>query len=230
MTKDNKKLLLYLGIIFISVLLAYKLPQHSHSIIEHIIPPIKSSNNGSVFYPSSIFILILFIISIAGLSNLERFKDKSKFLIFIVVLVVIIPLMKWTLDFTRTNYHWIKGDGLRTIDIEKSNISLSGSDSKVVINVRLELKDYSRNRNEFKIRVYLPDSLSAYTGQEFYDLEDTYITHGRRNISSIEEDIVIKPISNNEKEQLFSSRWYREDIEYELYNNEEKIKIVQPGF
>lgn len=172
MDKDNKNLLKYLGIVFIAVLLTHKLPHNSYSIIEYIIPPIPIRNNNSVIYLSGLVPLILFVVGIKGLFKLERFKGKSKLLVFIAVIVIVIPLMRWTLDFSRTNYHWIKDDGLRAIDIENSNISLSGSDSKTTVKVNMELKDYSRKQNKFKITIYLPESLNSYTGKEFYEFEN----------------------------------------------------------
>ncbi|MDY0237034.1 MAG: hypothetical protein RBR71_13495 [Gudongella sp.] len=227
MSKENRKLIQYLGIIFIAVLLTYKLPHDSYSIIQYIIPPIKI-NNGAI-YLSGIVLLILFIIGIKGLFKLERFADKSKLLIVITVILIIIPLIRWTLDFSRTNYHWIKGDGLEAIDIKESNIRLSSTDDKMTIIISLELKDYGRKQNKFKIRVYLPESLKVYTGKEYYDLESYYYTHGGRNISKIQESIIIKLSNNYEEIQLFDSKWHWEDLEFELYNNEENIKIVQHG-
>ncbi|MGO1469222.1 MAG: hypothetical protein ACTHW2_04290 [Tissierella sp.] len=230
MNKDNKNLLKYLGILFLTVLLTYKLPHDSYSIIEYIIPPIKTKGGG-VFYLSGIVPLILFIIGVKGLFKLERFEDNSKLLLFFVTIIIVIPLMKWTIDVSRTNYHWIKDDGLKSIEIEESSISLTGSDDEIVMNVSLELKDYSRSRNEFKIRVYLPENLKEHTGKRFYDLENYYITHnGRRNTSTIEEDIAIKSINGEEEaERLFDSNWYLEDMKYELYNNEEKVEFIQHG-
>lgn len=226
MSKDNKKLLKYLGIIFIAVLLTYKLPKDSYSIIQYIIPPIRSRNG--VIYLSWLVPLILFIVGIKGLFKLERFAEKNKLLVFITVIIIIIPLMRWTLDFSRTNYHWIRNDGLRAIDIEESNISLTGTDNKMIMNVTLELKDYSRNHNKFKIRVYLPKSLSSYTDKEFYEFENYYFTYGNRNITNIQEDIVFE-LNSNKTNELFDSTWFWEDVEYELYNNEERIKIIQHG-
>lgn len=226
MDKDNKNLLKYLGIVFIAVLLTHKLPHNSYSIIEYIIPPIR--NNNSVIYLSGLVPLILFVVGIKGLFKLERFKGKSKLLVFIAVIVIVIPLMRWTLDFSRTNYHWIKDDGLRAIDIENSNISLSGSDSKTTVKVNMELKDYSRKQNKFKIRIYLPESLNSYTGKEFYEFENYYFTHGNRNITNIEEEIILK-LDKENTDKLFQSKWYWENVEYELYNDEEAIKIIQHG-
>lgn len=226
MDKDNKKLLKYLGIVFIAVLLTHKLPHKSYSIIEYIIPPIR--NNNSVIYLSGLVPLILFVVGIKGLFKLERFKGKSRLLVVMAVIVIVIPLMRWTLDFSRTNYHWIKDDGLRAIDIENSNISLSGSDSKITVKVNMELKDYSRKQNKFKIRIYLPESLNSYTGKEFYEFENYYFTHGNRNITNIEEEIILK-LDKENTDKLFQSKWYWENVEYELYNDEEAIKIIQHG-
>ncbi len=227
MSKDNKRFLKYLGIIFITVLLTYKLPQDSYSIIQYIIPPIRTKN--SVIYLSGLVPLALFIVGIKGLFKLERFAEKSKLLVFITIIIIIIPLMQWTLDFSRTNYHWIKGDGLKAVDIEESNIGLNTSDNKIIMNVSLELKDYSRkNHNKFKIRVYLPKSLSFYTDKKFYEFEHYYFIHGNRNITNIQEDIIFE-LNSNKRNELFESTWFWEDVEYELYNNDEKVRIIQHG-
>jgi len=224
--KDNKNSLKYLGVIFIGVLLTYELPHESYSIIEYIIPPIK--NNNSVIYLSGLIPLILFIVGIKGLFKLERFKNKSKLLIFIAVLVIVIPLMRWTLDFSRTSYHWIKDDGLKAIDIEDSNISLNGSDSKIALRVNIELKDYSKKQNKFRIRIYLPESLNSYTDKDFYEFKNYYFTHGNRDITNIEEEIILE-LNRKKERELFESEWHREDVEYELYNDDETIKIIQHG-
>lgn len=52
LSKDNKKLLKYLGILFILGLSAYKLPHDSYSIIQYIIRPIRYKN--STIYLSGI--------------------------------------------------------------------------------------------------------------------------------------------------------------------------------
>lgn len=137
--------------------------------------------------------------------------------------------MNLSLDFTRTNYHWIMRDGLNAVDIADSNIDLSGSDDQLTINFNIKLIDYSRSRNEFKIRVYLPKSLSDYVGKEFYEFENDYRTYGNRNILNVKEQIVVKSDNNYSQQRLFDSGWYLEDVEYELYNKEEAIKIIEHG-
>ena len=91
MSKDNKKLIWYLGIIFIAILLTYKLPHNSNSIIQYVISPIRVGNN-SVFYLSGIIPLVLLIIGISGLFKLERFRSTSKLLIFITIILLVIPV------------------------------------------------------------------------------------------------------------------------------------------
>ena len=76
-------------------------------------------------YLSGLVPLLLFIIGIRGLFKLERFINTNRLLIFISIVLILIPAMNWILDFSRTNYHWIKDDGLIALDIEESNISLS---------------------------------------------------------------------------------------------------------
>jgi hypothetical protein len=227
LSKDNKRLLKYLGIIFIAVLLTYKLPHDSYSIIQYIIRPIRYKN--STIYLSGIIPLILFIIGIKGLFKLERFAHRSKILIFIVVTFIIIPVMKSTLDFTRTSYYALKGTGLRAVDIVDANADLTSSNKELAIDLKLELIDYGKRGNEFKIRVHLPEKLSEYTGKEFYEFEKNYVTHGNRNKIKIDEQIVIKSDNDNLYSTLSGSQWYLDEFEYELYNEKEVIKIIDRG-
>ena len=121
LSKDNKMLIKYLGLILISVLLLYKIPHDSYSVNQYIIRPIRYNN--VVIYLSGIVPLAFFIYGVNGLSKLKRFANKSKVLIFIVVAIIIFPFVSWTLDFTRTAYHWIKSDGLQTVDNELASIN-----------------------------------------------------------------------------------------------------------
>ena len=72
-----------------------------------------------------------------GLFKIERFAGKSKLLIFIAVVLIFVPAMKGTLDFSRTNYHSIKGDGLEAVDIEESNMSINSTNDEMVISINL---------------------------------------------------------------------------------------------
>ncbi|GAA0180909.1 hypothetical protein SH2C18_35220 [Clostridium sediminicola] len=75
--------------------------------------------------------MIVYIIGIKGILKLERFSGKSKILIFMLVAIIIVPIMKWSLNFTRTNYHWIMRDGLNAVDLEDSRIGLGISDEEL---------------------------------------------------------------------------------------------------
>jgi len=70
LSKDSKRLLKYLGLIFISALLTYKLPRDTYSIIQYLIKPIRFEN--SVLFLSGLFPLILLIVGIKGLLKMAR--------------------------------------------------------------------------------------------------------------------------------------------------------------
>ena len=122
-----------------------------------------------------------------------------------------------------------KGDGLKTVDIVDANVNLGSSNDKLTINFKLELIDYSRGQNKFKIRAYLPKELSEYTGKEFYEFEKDYITYGNRNKMDVEEHIVINSDNEDARRSLTDSQWYQKDFEYELYNEKEVIKVIDHG-
>lgn len=227
MSEDNKRLFKYLGILFIAVLLTYKLPHDSYSIIQYIIPPIRY--NGGATHLAGLVPLVLIIIGIKGLFSLKKFVGVNKFSVFLLVVIIIMPIMNWTLDVTRTNYHWLRKDGLNAVDIEAPRISLSSFDEELKINVIMELIDYSRSRNEFKIRLYLPKSLAEHIGKEFLELENVYRTHGNRGKSSVYEQIVIELDNKHSRGYIYDVDWHWEDVEYELYNEDEVIRIIDHG-
>jgi hypothetical protein len=230
MNKDNKRLLIYLGMIFGIVILNYKLPHDTYSIIQYIFSLIR--NNRVSFNLSGIIIIIwaLFFIGLRGLFDLERFKERSRLLIFVVVIIIIMPIMKGILDFSRTSYHWIKGDGVQAVDIVDGMISLNGSNGEVKIAIKLQLKDYGTKTNEFKVSVYLPKTLSKYTKKDLYQFEHVYVTHGEKNtILNVEEQISVKLDNEEAKQNLFNEQWHYEDVTYELYNDKESVKLIDRG-
>lgn len=225
--EDNKKFLKYLVFLFIGVVLTYRLPHDSYSISQYIIRPIKVGK-GTIFL-SGIIPLVVFIIGIKGIFKLERFAEKSKMLIFLLVVIIIIPIMKWSLNFTRTNYHWVMRDGLNAVDLEDSHISLGTSEDELTIEFDLELIDYSRSENEFNIRVYLPETLVEYLGQEVIELEDDFRTYGNLNVLSLQKQVKVSIDDQRSRDSVLESRWYEEEVIYELYNDNEIIKIVDHG-
>ena len=227
MSKDNINLVKYLGVLFLAALLIYKLPHDSYSIVQYIIRPIRFGSG--YLHLSGLIPLILIIIAIKGFVRLERFEKKSKLFIIIVALVMLMPIMTWVLEVTRTNYHWVKKDGLNAVDIKESNISLASYNEELRIQIELKLIDYSRSSNEFKIRVYLPDSLSDYVGEKTYVLENYYRTHGNRKIIELDEYILINLDKDTIDEDIFASQWYYDEVIYELFNEQEAVKIIDHG-
>ena len=147
LSEDNKRLLKYLVIIFISVLITYKLSHDSYSTIEHIIRLIEYK--GVIANISGIVPSVLLFISIKGIFNLKRAEGRNKLLLFLMIITVIMPMMKWSLDITRTGYCWIKKDNLRSIDIGDSKVTLAGSNDKLTMILNLELIHYGTTQNNF---------------------------------------------------------------------------------
>jgi hypothetical protein len=144
-----------------------------------------------------------------------------------LILFLVLPFMNWTIDMVRTGYYTYINPGIQAIDIEESHISLHHFDVETKIAVDLKLKYYSsRNPNEFKIRIYLPKTLSNYAGKEYIELENLYQVYGHNDVLSIHEDIPITTTNNSLDDSSWSD-WYYEDVRYELYNDNEKISILQ---
>src|SRR5690606_37770807 len=167
--------------------------------------------------------LALYIIGILGLFRLERFANTSKILIFLAVIIIVVPTMKWTLDTARTSYHWISGDELKALDIADANMNLSVSAAehdvdKITINTSFEVINYGRGPKRFNVRLYLPESLSEAFGTEFVELDKNYMIYGAHNNMLIEEEINIEQAGAALDDHTYSKRWYRETYEYELYN------------
>lgn len=227
LSKENKALLKYLGIIFVAVLITYKLPQDSYSIIQYIVRPIRFDN--SVLTLSGAIPLILFFIGIRGLLNLERFKGKSKIFLFLIMIILLIPGMKKTLDFTSASYFYLLKSGLQTIDIEDSDVKFAFQDNELTINFKLVLIDFGKESNQFKIKAHLPEKIATHIGKEILEFKKEYRTYGHKNVKTIEEEMVIQLDNKEDVESLMDSQWFWETFQYELYNENESIKIIVHG-
>jgi hypothetical protein len=107
--KDIKRLIIYLGLLFLAVVLTYKLPYDSYSISQYIIPPIKTGPGGYV-YLSGLLPSALYLIGIIGILSLERFANKSKLMILLVIIIAVVPTMKWVIGPMRLiSQVWIDG-------------------------------------------------------------------------------------------------------------------------
>lgn len=229
MTRDNKRMLKYLGIMFLSVVLASKLPHDSYSISQYIIPPIRITD-GSSLYLSALIPLVLMVYGICGYLSLEKLANRSKVLWLIIILVVFIPFMNWLLEFGRTNYHWLRKDGLNAVDIKDPQFNFNGNKDELTFNVSLTLIDYSRATNEFKIRVYLPKYFNNAAENEYFDLNRSYRTHGYRTEFKVDETIQIKLNDSSVLQQMSNPQWNNDTIKYVLYNDKDAVEIIDHGW
>ncbi|WP_026477900.1 hypothetical protein [Alkaliphilus transvaalensis] len=225
----DKKLFKYLGLLFITILLNYKLPHNSNSIIQYIIPDI--TNGTRTLHISSFPILILFAFSIGRLFDLPRFKEHNKILLFIVVIVVVIPLMVYSINFSRTAFHTIAGSELSALDCDFKNSSIDFNhinDDEAEIKVRLELIDYTTKDKAFKVNVHIPDQWKLFFGVEYFQLPEMYTTEGHNKIT-IEEVLYFEIGEGYKLLDVLNFRWRNETFYYELYNDEERIMLKDHG-
>ncbi len=228
MGKNLKGAFIYLGIIFISMILVYKLPQDSYSMIQYIIKPIRFEN--SVLNLSGLVPLIMLFIGIRGLFRLEWFADKSKLLITIIVLILVMPAMRGTLDMAKTIYLSNLNNEMRSIDFKDIDIKVSSiTDHDVTLNIKLELTDYREDMSDFQIRMYLPDSWTVYFDKEFIDFEESYKSFGRRSPIIVDKEILVQLADGITRDNVLDSQWYWETFEFELFNNIDSSKLIYHG-
>jgi hypothetical protein len=165
----------------------------------------------------------------SGLFKLERYAKKSKVWMTIFFLIIVIPFMKWTIDFARTSYHSIKNDGINSVEIIESDSSFRSNHNSLYMNIELDLKNYSNHSNEFKIRVYPPKSLRKYTGIEYYELDQQYVMGGYQSKLNIDEEILVEIDKMNWFNEFFDSKWYYDDVKYELYNDNYTVSNLVHG-
>lgn len=94
--------------------------------------------------------------------------------------------------------------------------------------LNLKLKDYDKSTNKFKFRVYLPKSISEYSALKTYESKNFYISNGNHEKFDITESIVVN-LDNNTIQKILDSKWYYEEVKYELYNEKEIVEIINHG-
>lgn len=226
MSKENKKFIFYIGLLILTSIISYKLPHDSFSISEYIVRPIRI--NGGIIYLSGLLPLGLIIGTIIGMSQLERFAKKSRLAMFFIIVIFILPFMKWSLDQVKEGYYWATKAKLAAIDMEDANITFGNTNNNTTIDISCTLISYN-NSNQFKLRVYFPESISKYTGVEIYEPDTIYMTFGDNANLNMKESVEVTLKDEQTLLTLLHSEWYYDDVIYELYNDEETIRIIDRG-
>jgi hypothetical protein len=224
---DHKQLLKYLALIFISVLLSYKLPYENYSIMQYLIKPIRFED--SVLTIAALFPLLLIIIGIKILFKANSFSTRNKIAIVIITFLLVTPLMKTSLDVAKAAYFGVNLE-LKTIDIKDANISFTDiKGNKAIINIGLNITDYGKDGNNFKVRMYLPESLSAFFNEDVIELGQSFETYGNRHTLNISEHVTVPLKEGTSTEEIFDSHWYWETFKYELYNESNSTVLTHHG-
>ena len=212
---DKKRVFISLGIIFITVLLVYKLPHRTYSIIEYIIRPIEI--RGNTYIISGFVPIILIIWATNILSKIEKLKGRNTSIIFIAILVIVMPVMKLGIDITRTGYYSIKNEDVSSIEIIDTRAILSIEDNRAIINANLTLKNYSIRDKSLMIRTYFPEELAQIINKTYYESGTVHRTYGNRKVRDIQEIISIELKDEKVREELLNYWRSGPELEYELY-------------
>jgi len=227
LSKDIKGLLKNLGLIFISALLTYKLPRDSYSVIQYLIPPIRFEN--SVLYLSGLFPLILLIAGIKGLFKLRWFENRSRLLVIITVFVLMMPIMRGSLDRAKSIY-LSQFEGLRAIDLKDVDIQITGlKGNEATIKVKLGLIDYGSGNRNVGVRMYLPESMKSLINRDFVDFKDSYNTYGRSREINIEKEINVQSADGATIDDIIDSHWDWETVYFDLYNDKSFSMLIYHG-
>jgi hypothetical protein len=227
MKKDDKRLIIYFGVIFLAVVLNYPLPHDSYSILQYAFHPLQTEN--SIFYLAKIIYLILLVIGISGVLTAERFRRGIKLVKLLYILCILIPLMGLVIDFARVTYHTAARDGIHSVDIKSSDLSLSQTNGSATININLELKNYSFYDNKFGIRIYLPKTLSEYYGKESYEFDTKYQTHNYSNKLDVTQLILVGTPNTEARNSFPPDKWQYEDVKFELFDDKRTVAVIRHG-
>jgi hypothetical protein len=227
MKKEDRKLLIYLGVIFLALVLHHPLPHDSYSILRYAVSPIQAGN--STIFLDGIITLILLLIGISGLLDNERLRRSLKSFRLLFILFILIPLMGLFIDFARISYHSIVRDGISSVNIIDSDITLTQINGSASVNIDLGLKNYSVFAQKFSIRIYLPKSLSQYTGKAYYEFNTDYRIANCLDKMYVSGTFPIAGQNTEVPNRLPPGNWQYEDIKYELYNDERTVAIIRHG-
>lgn len=224
MNTDTSGLLKSLFIIFIGVFLFYPLSHDSYSLIQYIIPPIRFEK--SVLYLAGLFPLAMFYIGIKGLFKLKWFKNR-KVLITIMVIWLVIPGMRSTLDFAKSIYLSSLPGRLVAIDLVEANVRIGEiTDKGAKIKVDLVLLSCDSEIKDFKVKMHMPESLRAYFHGDDINFKESYRAAGRNHQISIREEKILKLADGITAHDVYKSRWYRETYYFDVYNENESLRLT----
>lgn len=226
LSKETRQYLLYLGVLFLAVILNYKLPHQSITLIEYMIKPLQIG--GYTLFIAKLFSFGILLYGIIGMVKLEGSRKRNRILVFFLIVIVYLPFMKWSLNFVRYSYYRIKQDTIASLDLNEPDILIQGNDHKATITLEFEVIDFGRGNQPFRFRVILPKSIHEYTGMEVYESDINY----RSGIYpiKIQESFEVLFDDVMKMDQLYLSNWQQEDTIYEFYNETETVQIFDQGY
>ena len=218
--KDDKNLIISFCLLFLCVFLTYKVPHRPMVFVELLIPTLHIST--LTIYLGTTLLIVPFVYAITGILNSTRFRKRNKLFLFFAIIFLLLPLMHWSIDFTRTTFNWLFHQELKALDIKDSNIYISQNDNEITVNVEATLIDYSRSQKQFHLRIQLPEEIASQIGTSVLESDNMYYSHGHKSETQINETFHI-PMS---KAILPSTFLSDKNYIFQLYNDEETVEII----
>ena len=152
----------------------------------------------------------------------------SRFKVLLVILILILPLMKYSVGIANSTYFWAKNDDLKSINLVESSFNINVLEDELIINTRLEIVDYGRSINKFKIKVHLPEEIKRIINEEYIEFGEEYYTRGRKDRLNIEKTYTYKYDINKDNNNLdnYFMNYFHEVIRFELYNNNQRLYLI----
>ena len=224
MAKGHKRYFRAVLIIFIAAFCNMKLPHSSRSVIQYIIPPIKTSN-GSRLYLSGVPIIIAILWGYKEIVKSNYF-NMNKVLRAIFIFFIILPTIFKGVNTIKTPYY-ILNSGLKTIEIVNSKLVFGlDYEPNSEIKVELNLKNYSNEVKRFNISLSIPESLRTVISESTVMLPDTYTVAPHQNSIDIDETIEFKYIDGRSRADIIHSHYHFDNYEIYLLNEEDELAIV----
>lgn len=212
-------------LIFLFVCLFYiTLPHQDIPLIEYLLPPIRFKSDSVLFIQVIPFILS-FIWLYRGIVKSTRLHIASKFIIFLVLLLLA-PNIVNTLGYVKQPYYYFS-QGLKSVDILTCDVSPNKSVVEETLKLNFVIKNYGPTSQEFTVSLILPENMDTPLISNISTAQKTY-TLGSGERRRIEETFLFqysKPSTENAG-TIYDSLGIHGAYKILLENNKDALEIL----
>lgn len=173
MKSKNKQFNLAVLIGIISVLISIELPYSDKALIQLLLPNMKVA----VGDEKLLIAMLAGLIPIAGLVlcfvliiRSKRF-NANRFLIFLVMLLIILPLLSNELNFIKAPVYMLS-NGAGSIEITDSKMSETQIEKDRYLQLEIKMRGYDKAYDDVKIALRLPDRYDQLLEETYFEFND----------------------------------------------------------